>query len=236
VGLLDHVALHMGLKWRYSEGRIHFYRIVSRTFVVKTMPGNLTQSGGVSVGTMAVNGNSEVNIWSGIEKNLALMMSRYGRFHVDQSMGTVTVHDASINVEAVDRYVDSLNRQLGRQVALHVEVLQVTLSNEHQAGIAQGSQRVGCRDINPRADHVSNHHADQGDHADRAIRWGGLHGRTVPYCDELWPVDSPVVWPVGSPVVWPVDSPAVAAPKAIIRSSRPCESQGVSNRRSVCLP
>ena len=135
VGLLDHVALHMGLKWRYSEGRIHFYRIVSRTFVVKTMPGNLTQSGGVSVGSMAVNGNSEVNIWSGIEKNLALMMSRYGRFHVDQSMGTVTVHDASINVEAVDRYVDSLNRQLGRQVALHVEVLQVTLSNEHQAGI-----------------------------------------------------------------------------------------------------
>lgn len=134
-GLLDHVALHLGLKWRYSEGRIHFYRIVSRTFVVKTMPGNLTQSGGVSVGTMAVNGNSEVNIWSGIEKNLALMMSRYGRFHVDQSMGTVTVHDASINVEAVDRYVDSLNRQLGRQVALHVEVLQVTLSNEHQAGI-----------------------------------------------------------------------------------------------------
>jgi type IVB pilus formation R64 PilN family outer membrane protein len=103
--------------------------------VVKTMPGNLTQSGGVSVGSMAVNGNSEVNIWSGIEKNLALMMSRYGRFHVDQSMGTVTVHDASINVEAVDRYVDSLNRQLGRQVALHVEVLQVTLSNEHQAGI-----------------------------------------------------------------------------------------------------
>ena len=135
VGLLDHVALHMGLKWRYSEGRIHFYRIVSRTFVVKTMPGNLTQTGGVSVGTMAVNGNSEVNIWSGIEKNLALMMSRYGRFHVDQSMGTVTVHDASINVEAVDRYVDSLNRQLGRQVALHVEVLQVTLSNDHQTGI-----------------------------------------------------------------------------------------------------
>ena len=135
VALLDHVALHMGLKWRYSEGRIHFYRIVSRTFVVKTMPGNLTQSGGVSVGSMSVSGSNEVNIWSGIEKNMAMMLSRHGRFHVDQSMGTVTVHDANTNVEAVDRYIDSLNRQLGRQVALHVEVLQVTLSNDHKAGI-----------------------------------------------------------------------------------------------------
>ncbi|NDC61818.1 MAG: hypothetical protein EBZ60_07390, partial [Betaproteobacteria bacterium] len=133
--LLDHVALHLGLQWRFSEGRIHFYRIVSRTFVVKTMPGNLTQTGEVSVGSLSVNGTNEVNIWSGIDKNLALLMSRHGRYHVDQSMGTVTIHDASANVQAVDRYIDSLNRQLGRQVSLQVEVLQVTLSNEHQAGI-----------------------------------------------------------------------------------------------------
>jgi hypothetical protein len=138
VGLLDHVALHMGLKWRYSEGRIHFYRMVNRTFVVRTMPGNMTQTGGVSVGLMTVTGNSDVNVWGGIEKNLALLLSRHGRSHVDQSMGSVTVHDASTNVEAVDRYIDSLNRQLGRQVALHVEVLQVTLSNDHQAGIDWG--------------------------------------------------------------------------------------------------
>ena len=135
VSLLDHVALHLGLKWRYSEGRIHFYRMVNRTFVVRTMPGNLTQTGSVNVGLMTVTGSSDVNVWSGIEKNLALLLSRHGRFHVDQSMGSVTVHDASTNVEAVDRYIDSLNRQLGRQVALHVEVLQVTLSNDHQAGI-----------------------------------------------------------------------------------------------------
>lgn len=138
VGLLDHVALHMGLKWRYSEGRIHFYRMVNRTFVVRTMPGNMTQTGGVSVGLMTVTGNSDVNVWGGIEKNLVLLLSRHGRSHVDQSMGSVTVHDASTNVEAVDRYIDSLNRQLGRQVALHVEVLQVTLSNDHQAGIDWG--------------------------------------------------------------------------------------------------
>ena len=53
-------------------------------------------------------------------------------------------------------------------------------SDHDQAGIPEGSERIGGRDIDPRADHVPNHHADQGDQADRSIRRGGFHVRIAP--------------------------------------------------------
>ena len=135
-GLLDYVASRTGVQWTYSGGQIRFFRMVSRTIAMRSLPGNLTQSGGVQLGGgMSMNSDSEMNIWSGIEKNLNKMVSRVGWFSVDSTMGLVTVRDSVSNVEAVERYLDGINRQLSRQVSLNVEVLQVTLNNKFQRGI-----------------------------------------------------------------------------------------------------
>lgn len=135
-GLLDYVASRTGVQWTYSGGQIRFFRMVSRSIVMRSLPGSLTQSGGVQLGGgMSMNSDSEMNIWSGIEKNLTKMVSRVGWFSVDSTMGLVTVRDSVSNVEAVERYLDGINRQLSRQVSLNVEVLQVTLSNKFQRGI-----------------------------------------------------------------------------------------------------
>ena len=135
-GLLDYVASRTGVQWTYSGGQIRFFRMVSRTIAMRSLPGNLTQSGGVQLGGgMSMNSDSEMNIWSGIEKNLTKMVSRVGWFSVDSTMGLVTVRDSVSNVEAVERYLDGINRQLSRQVSLNVEVLQVTLNNKFQRGI-----------------------------------------------------------------------------------------------------
>ena len=63
------------------------------------------------------------------------MLSRHGRLQLDASLGSITVSDSFTNVQAMERHLDSINRQLSRQVALTVEVLQITLSNENQSGI-----------------------------------------------------------------------------------------------------
>jgi hypothetical protein len=135
-GLLDYVASRTGVQWTYSGGQIRFFRMVSRSITMRSLPGNLTQSGGVQLGGgMSLNSDSEMNIWTGIEKNLTKMVSRVGWFSVDSTMGLVTVRDSASNVEAIERYLDGINRQLSRQVSLNVEVLQVTLNNKFQRGI-----------------------------------------------------------------------------------------------------
>jgi len=139
-GLLNHVALRSDLRWSYEAGRIRFYRVVSRTIAVKTLPGGLKLSSSLSLtstggGTASSSSSSDINIWTGIEKNLANMVSVSGKLVIDPNTGTVTVRDAYRNVEAIEQYIQNLNQNLMRQVAMTVEVLQVTLSNEFQSGI-----------------------------------------------------------------------------------------------------
>lgn len=135
-GLLDQVAIRANVQWTYSGGQIRFFRVVTRSIAVRGLPGNLTQTGGVQLGAgMSMTTDSEMNIWSGLERSLAQMVSRMGWFRVDATLGTVTVRDAASNVQAIERYLDGVNRQLSRQVSLTVEVLQVTLNNKFQRGI-----------------------------------------------------------------------------------------------------
>lgn len=140
VGLLNQVALRSDLRWSYENGRILFYRVVSRSVAVKTLPGGLKLSSSLSLtstggGTSSSSSSSDINIWTGIEKNLANMVSVSGKLVIDPNTGTVTVRDAYRNVEAIEAYIQSLNQTLMRQVSMTVEVLQVNLKNEFQSGI-----------------------------------------------------------------------------------------------------
>ena len=129
-GLLDLVAMHNDLQWIYANGKIHFFRVVTRTMQVKTLPSNISDNTGAGG---APSGGEDV--MAGIEKTLKGMLSKRGKLQVDASMGTVTVTDSFTNVQSMERHLDSVNRQLSRQVALTVEVLQVSLNSENQSGI-----------------------------------------------------------------------------------------------------
>lgn len=139
-GLLNQVAMRADLRWSYESGRIQFYRVVSRSIAVKTLPGGLKLSSALSLastggGTASSSSSSDINIWTGIEKNLANMVSVTGKVVIDPNTGTVMVRDAFRNVEAVEQYIKLLNQTLMRQVSMTVEVLQVNLKSEFQSGI-----------------------------------------------------------------------------------------------------
>ena len=156
-GLLNQVALRADLRWSYEAGRILFYRVVTRNIAVKTLPGGLKLSSALSLtstggGTASSSRSSDINIWTGIERNLANMVSVSGRLVIDPNTGTVTVRDAFRNVEAIEKYIQGLNQTLMRQVAMTVEVLQVNLKSEFQSGIdwsyVSQSMRLGQLQIN----------------------------------------------------------------------------------------
>lgn len=135
-GLLDQVATRASVKWSYQAEGIRFYRVVNRTIAIRSLPGNLTQSGGVQLSSgISMTADMNLNIWASIERTLEQMISRQGRLRVDSSLGQVTVRDAAHNVEAIERYLEGVNRQLARQVSLGVEVLQVNLNNRFETGI-----------------------------------------------------------------------------------------------------
>ena len=137
--LLDYVAAQGQLQWAYENGQIRLFRLVSRTIIVKALPSGPSQSGSLTLAaglaTLSSSVNTEANFWEGVRRSIKEMMSALGKVNVDPVLGYVMITDTLANVDTVQRFIDGLNRQLGRQVSLSVEVLQVTLNSANQAGI-----------------------------------------------------------------------------------------------------
>ncbi len=160
-GLLNLVATRAGLQWEYSGGKIVFSRLVTRSIMVKALPSGLKTTGSLDVfgsnsnssggggdsgggnggssssnsGTLKIDFETESNYWAGLTDSLKGMLSVRAQLQVDPRSGLVTVTDALSNVERVESFLNEINVNLLRQVALEVEVLQVNLSDQYSNGI-----------------------------------------------------------------------------------------------------
>jgi type IVB pilus formation R64 PilN family outer membrane protein len=141
-GLLNTVAAKTRLRWTYEDERIIFRRVITRTIVVKSLPGSIKSSGSLSLtgggssgSSQSASSDSDADFWQSLEKTIPLLISSQGQVVVDARAGMVTVRDAIDNVQAVEKLIDIQNSVFLRQISLNVEVIQVDLSVEHQSGI-----------------------------------------------------------------------------------------------------
>ena len=141
-GLLNLISAKTRLRWTYEDDRIVFRRVITRTIMVKSLPGSIKStgslslsSGGASGGSQSATTDSDTDFWQALEKTIPLLISSQGQAVVDQRMGMITVRDAIDNVQAVEKLVELQNSLFLRQISMNVEVLQVDLSLEHQSGI-----------------------------------------------------------------------------------------------------
>ncbi|WP_433691771.1 secretin N-terminal domain-containing protein [Herbaspirillum seropedicae] len=171
-GLLDYVAVRAGLQWKYEDDRILFYRVSTRTFLIKTLStsfkytANLSAStdgggggggggsgggGGNGGGTGSASMDFESDFWGGIEKTVGSLISSSGKFSVDAKSGVITVTDAAEAMKGVESYIDMVNKSLLRQVSLEIQVLSVQLNDEFSAGIDWNFVRSNFTSTTPSA-------------------------------------------------------------------------------------
>lgn len=143
-GFLDIVAARYGLSWQLVDGKVSVYRNITRTFVMKAVPGNAALSSKVSTGS--TNGGSASNsettlsastlsVWQSIEDGVKAMLTDKGRVVVSPATGTVTVTDAPAAMKVVEAFIEQQNIHLSRQVTVQVQVLSVSLDESDNYGI-----------------------------------------------------------------------------------------------------
>lgn len=143
-GFLDIIAARYGLSWQLLDGKVSIYRNITRTFVMKAVPGNAALSSKVSTGTM--NGGSASNsettlsastlsVWQSIEDGIKAMLTDKGRVVVSPATGTVTVTDEPPTMKTVEAFIEQQNIHLSRQVTVQVQVLSVSLDESDNYGI-----------------------------------------------------------------------------------------------------
>lgn len=152
-GLLDVAANKAGLWWKFSDGRLVFYRTETRTFYLPAIArkssgsssiatssgmggstaGSASSSGASSGGTSSGGATSTseylVDVWGELEKT-AKIVGGNAQVVANTSMGSLTVTGTPTQVRNVEEWAKSLADNLSQQVAITVQIYKIKVTNE----------------------------------------------------------------------------------------------------------
>lgn len=142
-GLLDEVANRFGIWWKYEKKEVYFYKYITKTFVLYSLPTNpslsvsIGDSGGEnSVSSITQSGSVDgLDMWSNIESTINSMITSDANLVIDKGNGTITLTATPTDIKRVAKYVNEQNERLSKQVAISVKVFQVNVTNNDHFGL-----------------------------------------------------------------------------------------------------
>ena len=157
---LKSISASADINWEWSDGGIHLYRFITKTFDVSnittgeyTVTDSLSRGGAASTGSLGLanassNGSfsnsSSVGLrgmitpWKALQDELQTIKGPDGKISINESLGTVTVTDTKKKVSLIEKLIKDENAAFGKQVAIEVRVIQVTINRESQLGLNLG--------------------------------------------------------------------------------------------------
>lgn len=145
IGILNSIGSKLGINWEYTEANgITYSRFVTKTFAIKTNPGDSSITASLGKGNSSGNSfssdgqvkmKSEFSVWEGIQKTLDTIKSPVGKFHISQATGSVTITDTRDVVERVEKFISNENDMLTKQVAVRLEMYSVSSNDDVESGV-----------------------------------------------------------------------------------------------------
>jgi len=145
--ILDRIGARLGVRWRYRDGRIVFYRTDTRVFDVRALTLNASaeaslglESGGKSAGFVSSSrtrlAGGEQDPMKAAKARLAPFLSQAGILVAEAGAGSsVVVTDVPEVLERIAAYIEKENRALTRRVRLVFEEVTVAAEDSAEAGI-----------------------------------------------------------------------------------------------------
>ena len=144
-GLLDEISSRFGIWWKYENKEIFFYKRITKTFVIYSLPtqsslstsvgGSSTEGGSAGSNSIQLSNSANIEMWNNIQTSLQSMVSGDTQIVADSSNGTISVTGTPSDIKKVAKFVNEQNMRLSRQVAITVKVLQLTLSDAEEMGL-----------------------------------------------------------------------------------------------------
>lgn len=133
-GLLDEVTNRFNIWWKYEKGEIYFYKFVTKTFVIYSLPTNpsLSVSVGGEGGASSISQSSSIDgmdLWGDIESTIQSMVASDANLTINKSSGTITLTSTPTDIKRVAKYVNEQNNRVSKQVAISVKVIQLSMNN-----------------------------------------------------------------------------------------------------------
>lgn len=145
--ILDRLSAHLGVRWRYEQGRIEFFRTDTRVFNVRALTLDARAQASLGLGARQSEGgfistsstqlkSGEQDVLKTVRARIEPFLSRAGVLVADPGAGaTIVVTDTPDVLDRIARYLDQENRALTRRVRLVFEELTVALSEQAQVSL-----------------------------------------------------------------------------------------------------
>lgn len=158
---MTRVASHFSVGWEYTGQEIHVYRFVTRTYTVNALPsdfgvtssldaGNSSESdsGDKATTNQSAESTVSVKIWEELTDAVTGIVGEFGRVSTSVGTGTITVTAPVDTARRVQKYIDGQNTRMTKQVAISVQVLNVSLTDTDDVsidirGLFAGSEKYG---------------------------------------------------------------------------------------------
>lgn len=151
-GLLDYLTVSMDKKWEYDNetGKVYIYKYNTETFSLVQTKENIRKStsvstnnggsegadgGGSSGTTQSIEFNTELNFWEDLQKNIENMLSEDANASFDPTDGTIVITDSDYVLSSVRKYVNKINENASKQVAIDVQIMNVKLNDSSEFGV-----------------------------------------------------------------------------------------------------
>jgi len=133
--VLDEVASHFNAEWTYSGGRVIIRDYVTRQYQLSTIPedivGDRNEVGQTSSNTST---RDDSPAWDEIESGLETVVGKGTSISIGRNTGLITVTARLDDQKRIADYLQKVNANLSRQVAIDVNVLTVQVSEEENYG------------------------------------------------------------------------------------------------------
>lgn len=164
-GALDALAAKSNYAYDLDGDTLVWSGFVTKTFDISFMPGasqyllgrskdnqgatsgTASTTGGTGTAT-GISNNSQfsslqgsLSIWKDLKNSLESMRSKQGKIIVSEATTTITVRDRPENMRVIANYLASMDKNMSQQVALDVQVLEVSLDKSFNYGINWGLVR-----------------------------------------------------------------------------------------------
>lgn len=145
--ILDRLCAHFGIRWRYENQKITFYRVETRVFNLNSLSldaksqislglGRAENEGGYVSSSSTSLHSAEENLIQAIRAKIEPFLSQAGVMVAQPGAGaTVVITDVPDVLDNIARYLEQENRSLTRRVRLVFEELTVALNEQDQASI-----------------------------------------------------------------------------------------------------
>ncbi|WP_286241178.1 hypothetical protein [Neptuniibacter halophilus] len=144
---LNTIASAFNIHWKYTDSDVTLYKLDTRTFRLDLQTKEIMNAKFEGATTTDTEGGMSTSLTSEVQtasfesyqETIASMLSPYGSAHVLGNSGAVIVTDTPEKLDAVDRFLKVENRHLTSQVALDIEVVRVTSTDNEDIGVVWDS-------------------------------------------------------------------------------------------------